>query len=1068
MYLSASSQAQSLSNKDKFISQRSGMNKTLLLCCCILLSISRLYAQTPVANFTTVPAPDNDTITICQGKTISFLNTSTLTIGTTTYSWNFGFGANPLTATGNLPQTVTYNTVGNNITAALSVDNNNGTSPSTKIIHINVISAPVSNITLFSSGGGFSTYTKNGNTAFIKCTTIIDSTTFQFNTNYSGTINQIFKWGDGTSSTQASISSNKISHKYPAGQYTLTHTVNFANGCSISRDYSIFNADKPVITISGSSTSLCLPSNYSFDIISNGVPIDYSVQFSDGSAPLVFTTSSDTTINHIFNTTSCGTDYLSFPNAYSVAVMAQNFCTANGTPTIGGIGPIVVSAKAGAFMITTPDTPICQGSPTFFINTSVSGQNITSSGCNSDYSFYWRMVQSNGFNFNSGDYGSNNGFIGSNLDYTQWKNGSSSLDITFTDTGVFNMWIYAANGCGIDSFQKKVHVIPSASVNVNIPSQTICSGDTAATFTFNSTLPGYKINWFIIDSSNVLKPDTVKGSGISTVVFKNKVFKTRDFGNGYITIAANTGCAGTTNATHTVNINQRADLIINNQDTIICNGTPTNINLTSTSGSTDISWISYTDTSHVKGNTSGNGANINDPLVTSNNDYDTVYYKVHLNNIGCPAKDSTIHVIVQPQLTFDNYANINLCPFQVDSPIAFVSHPPGAKFTWTNSDTIVGLRSSGTGNLPVFKTIDNNTGSNFISNVHVNASLNNCPNAGIDFLVVLHPIPTISFTKNPTTGLDCYADTGRLTAFVNSPTATYAWTGPKILSDTFLQGITVGKAGYYYVTAAENINTCAKVDSILVTDPDTFSILGFRLTGNDCYGDLSGTAKLFLSNDISATNFKWTPNVSIGDSANSLKGGHYQVIAINQSGCMDTADFNIYQPDSITIHVVDSSSAKSGTCGLGDGFIEVNATGGNGTYSYLWSNKHVSTRIENLGGGTFTVNVTDHKGCKAQASYVLICSPYVPPRVPQFISPNGDGKNDTWVIENIELYPDATLEVYNRWGNLVYKAAPYLNDWDGRNIGSGTNEYLPSGTYFFVIDTKVLNQPIKGFVEIQQ
>jgi gliding motility-associated-like protein len=69
-----------------------------------------------------------------------------------------------------------------------------------------------------------------------------------------------------------------------------------------------------------------------------------------------------------------------------------------------------------------------------------------------------------------------------------------------------------------------------------------------------------------------------------------------------------------------------------------------------------------------------------------------------------------------------------------------------------------------------------------------------------------------------------------------------------------------------------------------------------------------------------------------------------------------------------------------------------------------------------------------------------------------FFSPNGDGHNDTYIIVNVETYPsNNSLKVYNRWGEVVYLASPYLNDWDGTNNRGGAvlNKELTDGVYYF-------------------
>jgi len=59
-------------------------------------------------------------------------------------------------------------------------------------------------------------------------------------------------------------------------------------------------------------------------------------------------------------------------------------------------------------------------------------------------------------------------------------------------------------------------------------------------------------------------------------------------------------------------------------------------------------------------------------------------------------------------------------------------------------------------------------------------------------------------------------------------------------------------------------------------------------------------------------------------------------------------------------------------------------------------------------------------------------------------SPDGDGKNDTWEIKNIDTFPDNDLKVFDRSGNLVYKASGYNSSkyWDGQNVASGTYVYI--------------------------
>lgn len=86
--------------------------------------------------------------------------------------------------------------------------------------------------------------------------------------------------------------------------------------------------------------------------------------------------------------------------------------------------------------------------------------------------------------------------------------------------------------------------------------------------------------------------------------------------------------------------------------------------------------------------------------------------------------------------------------------------------------------------------------------------------------------------------------------------------------------------------------------------------------------------------------------------------------------------------------------------------------------------------------------------------------------IPNVITVNGDGTNDTWEIKNIESFPNAEFLIYNRWGNLVWKSTGYPKKWDGSNFRNG--EVLPDGTYFYIINlhSQIFTEPYTGWVQI--
>ena len=95
-----------------------------------------------------------------------------------------------------------------------------------------------------------------------------------------------------------------------------------------------------------------------------------------------------------------------------------------------------------------------------------------------------------------------------------------------------------------------------------------------------------------------------------------------------------------------------------------------------------------------------------------------------------------------------------------------------------------------------------------------------------------------------------------------------------------------------------------------------------------------------------------------------------------------------------------------------------------------------------------------------------------PTFIPQGISPNGDGKNDTFIIPGILNSQPNTLTIFNRWGNIVYEKDNYQNDWRGQTDRAfdllASDGLLPDGTYYYVIDFKGNKSNVKSFIYVNR
>jgi gliding motility-associated-like protein len=136
--------------------------------------------------------------------------------------------------------------------------------------------------------------------------------------------------------------------------------------------------------------------------------------------------------------------------------------------------------------------------------------------------------------------------------------------------------------------------------------------------------------------------------------------------------------------------------------------------------------------------------------------------------------------------------------------------------------------------------------------------------------------------------------------------------------------------------------------------------------------------------------------------------------------------------------------------------------------SYLWTPstfldnatllKPTVTPIDEL---MYSLKVTSSDGCVATDN--LLVKVLKVPVIPNTFSPNNDGIHDRWEIKYLATYPGATVEVYNRYGQVVYKATGgYGNPWNGNFKGSP----LPAGTYYYIINPKNGRKQIAGFVDI--
>ena len=143
--------------------------------------------------------------------------------------------------------------------------------------------------------------------------------------------------------------------------------------------------------------------------------------------------------------------------------------------------------------------------------------------------------------------------------------------------------------------------------------------------------------------------------------------------------------------------------------------------------------------------------------------------------------------------------------------------------------------------------------------------------------------------------------------------------------------------------------------------------------------------------------------------------------------------------------------------------------GATGASSYIWSpasvlnNSNIPEPVARpLETTTFTVIGQSLQGCEGSDTITVTVEEDFLIEPNNTFTPDGNGKNDTWVINNVEAFGDATVRVYDRNGTLMFEEVGYQNDWDG-TVGG---DVLPDGTYYYVVTFASSEQIYKGTLTI--
>ncbi len=294
---------------------------------------------------------------------------------------------------------------------------------------------------------------------------------------------------------------------------------------------------------------------------------------------------------------------------------------------------------------------------------------------------------------------------------------------------------------------------------------------------------------------------------------------------------------------------------------------------------------------------------------------------------------------------------------------------------------------------------------------------------------------------------------------------TYSWTRPGGLLVTGTDSIGDLVEGTYRVTVTDR-HLCTVTQDIQMLSPGPLSmILNIGLSDGggyniNCNAASSGRVAVTAVNAAGTPAYLWSDGQT-GAVRDNLPAGWHGVILTDANRCVTDTSFTLTEPAPLKI---DFSLVSPYCPESEEGRIFAGVSGGEGVYTFRWSDGQTTQEATGLVQGIYRVEVSDFNGCKIIDTLNLKALNPICVGIPNAFSPNGDGINDYWNIDRIGLYHNAEVIILNRWGEMVWKSERgYPQPWDGR---ASDGRKLPMDSYHYAIDLHNGSKPIVGHVTI--
>ena len=243
------------------------------------------------------------------------------------------------------------------------------------------------------------------------------------------------------------------------------------------------------------------------------------------------------------------------------------------------------------------------------------------------------------------------------------------------------------------------------------------------------------------------------------------------------------------------------------------------------------------------------------------------------------------------------------------------------------------------------------------------SDIHNCLDSAI--VVINQPTPLV--TSMDSTDASCFGlNDGTATVNVTGGTGskTYNWsTTPPQSSATAINLI----AGMYSVIVTDS-NSCQITDTVIINQPTDVQ-LSSSINQVTCFGLSDGDVTIVSSGGVGGATYNLNGNSNTTGIFTGLSANSYSVFVTNSNSCLDSIDFIITQPDTMTF----VPTIINNICfDESNGSVSVAVTGGTTPYTYAWqASSETSDTLSNLAIGNYTVTVTDANNCSKTATYSI-------------------------------------------------------------------------------------------------